>query len=226
MTSHDKIADWPIRRHDLAYVSEAGWRTVFNSHTDLGREPLVIQWARNGWPLVCRRPLPDEEGGMTLGLPLPPAAGKRRLAIAVHHDDIMAIAPPVALRAAIRAAPRAWWHTIQQIGEIADRHSVDVRVFGSLAWHALTGLAYVTTASDLDLLVRVRRDTDVRELTDDLSAIDAAAPMRLDGELMRDDGAAVSWRELHSGAREILVKTTHSIALVDARSFLCERALT
>jgi len=39
--------------------------------------------------------------------------------------------------------------------------------------------------------------------------------MRLDGELVRDDGAGVNWRELHSGARELLVKTTDGVALLD-----------
>ena len=30
--------------------------------------------------------------------------------------------------------------------------------------------------------------------------------MRLDGELMRDNGAAVNWREFHTGAGEVLVE--------------------
>ena len=51
--------------------------------------------------------------------------------------------------------------------------------------------------------------------TADLAAIEAAAPMRLDGELVRDDGAAVNWREFHAGAREILVKTIDGVALLD-----------
>ena len=46
--------------------------------------------------------------------------------------------------------------------------------------------------------------------------------MRLDGELIRDDGAAVNWRELHTGAREILVKTLGGVALLDASHFLRE----
>ena len=40
--------------------------------------------------------------------------------------------------------------------------------------------------------------------------------MRLDGELVRDDGAAVNWREFHAGAREILVKTVGGVALLDS----------
>jgi len=97
---------------------------------------------------------------------------------------------------------------------------VQARVFGSLAWRALTGLDYLTDRSDLDLLLYVRRDTDLRRLAAELAEIEAAAPMRLDGELVRDDAAAVNWRELHAGAREILVKTVGGVALVDTSLFL------
>ena len=43
--------------------------------------------------------------------------------------------------------------------------------------------------------------------------------MRLDGELVRDDGAAVNWRELQAGAREILVKTVGGVALIERQHF-------
>jgi phosphoribosyl-dephospho-CoA transferase len=93
-------------------------------------------------------------------------------------------------------------------------------VFGSLAWRALTGLDYLTGRSDLDLLLHVHRDTDLLRLAADLALIEALAPMRLDGEFVRGDGAAVNWREFHAGAREILVKTVGGVALLDTTQFL------
>jgi phosphoribosyl-dephospho-CoA transferase len=93
-------------------------------------------------------------------------------------------------------------------------------VFGSLAWRALTGLDYLTDRSDLDLLLHVRRDTDLRRLVADLAEIEAVAPMRLDGELIRDDGAAVNWREFQASPREILMKTIRGVGLLDASLFL------
>ena len=65
----------------------------------------------------------------------------------------------------------------------------------------------MTDRSDLDLLLHVHRDTDLHPPGRRPGRIEAAAPMRLDGELIRDDGAAVNWREFHAGAREVLVKT-------------------
>jgi phosphoribosyl-dephospho-CoA transferase len=99
---------------------------------------------------------------------------------------------------------------------------VEARVFGSLALAVVTGLDYLTDRSDLDLLLQVNRDTDLSRLTADLARIEAAAPMRLDGELIRHDGVAANWRELHAGPREVLVKTVSDVALLDAQLFLSE----
>jgi phosphoribosyl-dephospho-CoA transferase len=157
---------------------------------------------------------------VALGLPLPPSAGKRRLSFLMQPEDIVSTTPPPTLRTAGGLAPRAWRPTLDAVDALASRHSVQARVFGSLAWRALTGLDYLTDRSDLDLLLYVHRDTDLRRLTAELAEIEAAAPMRLDGELVRDDAAAVNWRELHAGAREILVKTVGGVALVDTSFFL------
>jgi phosphoribosyl-dephospho-CoA transferase len=89
----------------------------------------------------------------------------------------------------------------------------------------LTGLNYVTDRSDLDLLLHVRRDTDIHRLTAELAGLEAAAPMRLDGELVRDDGAAVNWREFHAGARDVLVKTVGGVGLLDRSLFLSGEVL-
>jgi phosphoribosyl-dephospho-CoA transferase len=92
-----------------------------------------------------------------------------------------------------------------------------------LAWRALTGLDYLTDRSDLDLLLDVGGDTDLDRLVSDMAAIETDAPMRLDGELMREDGAAVNWREFHAGAGEILVKGIEGVRLLDRDLFISER---
>jgi phosphoribosyl-dephospho-CoA transferase len=124
------------------------------------------------------------------------------------------------LRTAGIMAPPAWRPTLERLDELASIHSVDARVFGSLAWRVLTGLDYLTDRSDLDLLLHIDRDTDVAGLVTGIAEIEDVAPMRLDGELVRDDGAAVNWRELHARADQVLVKTIDGVALRDARLFL------
>ncbi|UXN58477.1 malonate decarboxylase holo-[acyl-carrier-protein] synthase [Phyllobacterium zundukense] len=194
---------------------------MLETRRELAADPLVAHWVEKGWPLIGRRAVPGEARGIPLGLPLPPSAGKRRLSFVLQPEEIVSTAPPPALGLVVSAAPRAWRCILERVVAVASQHSLEPRVFGSLAWRALTGLPYVTDTSDLDLLLHIHRSTDILRLVADLAAIQAAAPMRLDGELVREDGAAVNWRELSGGARAVLVKTHDEIALRDAGSFLC-----
>jgi len=193
---------------------------------DLAAEPLVARWAEEGWPTIRRRAVPGEAAGTALGMPLPPFAGKKRLAFLVKVDDVASVARPPLLSDARGSAPAAWRPTLDRLAELAIRHLVEARVFGSLAWQTLTGIDYVTVHSDLDLLLDIDRDTDLDRLTADIAAIEADAPMRLDGELMRDDGAAVNWRELHAGTNDVLVKRLDGVGLLGRRSFVAGEALS
>jgi phosphoribosyl-dephospho-CoA transferase len=209
-----------LRRHDLVFVSPGAWRSLVNDRADLAGEPLVAGWADRGWPLIARRALAGEADGLALGLPLPPSLGKRRLSVLLQPDDVIATAPPPLLSAAIDVAPPTWRRTLERLVELAARHGVEARVFGSLAWHLLTALDYLTARSDLDILLSFARAGDLARLAADLATIEAAAPMRLDGELVRDDGAGVNWREIHARVSEVLVKTIGGIALLDGNRFL------
>lgn len=212
-----------MNRHDLVYVSPTAWRALLGRRADLAGEPLVAGWVERGWPLVGRRANSEEVHGLPLGLPLPPAAGKKRLAVMMRREDVVSVMPPPGLSSAIRVAPLAWQSTLLDLARLTTRESVETRIFGSLAWRAITGLDYLTDRSDLDFVIHVHRDTRIRRLADELACIAADAPMRLDGELIRADGAAVNWRELHAGASELLVKTVAGTSLVDAGHFLAGR---
>jgi phosphoribosyl-dephospho-CoA transferase len=220
MTSPCNRNNSTFRRHDLIFVSPVAWQALLETRDDLAAEPIVAGWIDRGWPLIARRATPCEKSGIALGLPLPPFAGKRRLSILIRPDDVVSTAPPPPLNAAIASAPPRWRHALEEVASLASRHGVEARIFGSLAWQSLTGLQYLTDSSDLDLLLPMPRRGDPIVLTAGLAAIEATAPMRLDGELVRDDGAGVNWRELHAGTREILVKTMDGVALLDTGDFL------
>jgi phosphoribosyl-dephospho-CoA transferase len=226
MTSHFNPNDRKLRRHDLIFVSPVAWRSLLQTRDDLTGEQLIVDWVDRGWPLVARRATPCEKDGLALGLPLPPFAGKRRIALLMRPEDIVSTAPPLELCAAIGVAPEPWQHALKEVASLASRQNVAARIFGSLAWRALTGLDYLTAGSDLDLLFPLHRESDLVRLTTDLAAIEAVAPMRLDGELVREDGASVNWRELHTGQREVLVKTTDGVALLDRNHFLSSGVLS
>ncbi len=204
----------------MVHVDPAAWRTELAARPDLAGEPLIEQWAARGWPLVVRRRCPrDRLGRLALGLPLPPALGKRRVAVDLPLSAIRAVNPPPALAAI--TAPAPWRGTVDALLR-HDTDGVTTRVFGSFAFAALTGLAYLTPASDLDLLWPLTADTPA--LLAKVIAVEADAPGRIDGEVVGTAGA-VNWRELADGAEEVLVKTLDGVALVGRRAFVATAPL-
>lgn len=208
-------------RHALLRVDPAAYALAL-ARADFAGEALLIDWAACGRPLIARRrgacDAPDE---VPTGIPLPPSHGKKRIALQLPARAIQSIARPPRLRDAGRAAPDGWRATIEAICDLCLRAGVEPRVFGALAWSSLTGLDYLSASSDLDLLFDAEPDTDVPGLLEGLARIDVAAPMRLDGEVLRlDAGVAANWRELASGCDEVLVKTLDGVALRPARMFL------
>jgi phosphoribosyl-dephospho-CoA transferase len=223
MTSPSNPPD-RLRRHDLIRVAPAAWDAVLRGRPDLAGLPLLTSWAERGWPLMVRRPGPQDGDGIALGLPLPPSHGKARLAFVVPPEAIVSVEPPPLLDDAAAAAPTDWRPSLAAILDLAARHGLAVRVFGSLAWQHLTGLAYLSAGSDLDLLLPLPAPDQHDDLLAGLAAIEAAAPMRLDGELVSNDGQAVNWRELQTDTPEVLVKTRDAAVLLRRDAFLAAAA--
>ncbi|QVN19630.1 malonate decarboxylase holo-[acyl-carrier-protein] synthase [Burkholderia pyrrocinia] len=214
-------AELPLRRHTLVTLTTAGWGAAFARDPALAADPLVRAWAERGWPLIVRRASPDEAaaGRVPLGLPLPPAAGKRRIALNVAADALATVGPLPALADVLAAAPDAWHAPLRELDALGARCGVQGRVFGSLAWQALTGERYLGPSSDLDIVFPLPDAASLASLLDGLAAIDARAPMRIDGELLRDDGAGVNWRELQARLPEVAVKTAIAVELMPASAF-------
>ncbi|MGU7775574.1 malonate decarboxylase holo-[acyl-carrier-protein] synthase [Burkholderia sp. MR1-5-21] len=217
------FADAPLRRHTLVTLTAAGWAALFARDPALAADAPVRRWAECGWPLVVRRALPGETG-VPLGMPLPPSAGKRRIALSVDAGALASVGAPPAFAAVLDAAPAAWRQPLRELDALGARCGVAGRVFGSLAWQALTGERYLTDSSDLDVVFALPDPARAATLLDGLAAIDARAPMRVDGELLRDDGAGVNWRELHARLPEVAVKTAGGVALDTAAAFLAGAA--
>lgn len=210
-------------RHALLCVDPAAYALALGERPELAGAPLVADWARLRRPLIARRG--GRAGLVAAGLPLPPAQGKLRIAFELAPAAILSVAPPPLLADAAPAAPASWRPAIAAIVALAARLDVEARVFGALAWASLTGLEYLSATSDIDLLFAVGAGTDVAALLDGLARIEAGAPMRLDGEILRlDRGLAANWRELHGAAGhrtgEVLVKSIEGVALLRRQDFL------
>ena len=96
-----------------------------------------------------------------------------------------------------------------------------MRVYGSVAFQALTGQAYLTAASDIDLLLAPRTLEQYRCALALLARHARALP--LDGEILFPQGRAVAWKELlrvPDATAQVLAKSMHAVSLVTVASLL------
>lgn len=203
-------------RHHLLWIAPAIWDDICDGAVtglpeDAARQ--VRGWARLGRPVMLRRRGADEpRDGLPVGLPLPPPLGKQRLALRVPAGAVQASAPPRLLSGVATAAPAAWQDTIGALLALGAACETAPRCFGSLLWQSLTGLDYLVPGSDLDLLWAPPAQ-HLAGLLDGLARLDAAAPVRLDGEIVGMDGMAANWRELAQGTDQVLLKQGDAVVL-------------
>ena len=215
-----------LRRHSLVWITPAGWRALE------AREPAwaeeLAAWARTERPLVARRHDADAASGeVCLGLPLPPhpTLGKRRIALRVPASAIERVEEALALDAVCASAPETWQLPLAQLQSDAAGAGIALRVFGSVAWQALTGLEYLSETSDIDLLFAPGDAAALQRGLELLTTHARALP--LDGEILFPSGRAVSWKEwlladtCAAGTR-VLVKHEHGVALEPAGALMDE----
>ena len=210
-------------RHALVRADPAAWAGLLAARRDLDGLPHLPGWAALGRPLIVRRLNPGEEGGLVpLGLPLPPADGKRRIGLALPALALRPVTAP-SLAEAASHAPSAWRPTLEAVLALADAHGLTPRPFGALLWQAVTGLPYLSASSDLDLLWPCPGPVPAALLAG-LARIDASAPVRLDGEVLIPDGGGVHWRELHDAAEggSVLAKYRDRVGMRAARELVSQ----
>jgi phosphoribosyl-dephospho-CoA transferase len=212
----------PLHRQQLVRLLPAAWGALLSCSAD----PLLTEWAKHAWPLIVRRRSPGESGGVPVGVPLPPSLGKRRVALLVETTDIASVGLLPKPSDVMCAAPREWYPTLQRLDDLARKYRVRAGVAGSLGWQYLTGLQYLSPASDIDVIWSLPSRHEIKEFLTALADIDASAPMRLDGELQREDGSGANWREVNCGTATIAVKTPEEVSLWAADAFVARPGRT
>jgi phosphoribosyl-dephospho-CoA transferase len=224
MTDRSQTSSSPWRRHELLHVAPDVWASAFADCPSLAGLPLVGAWADRGWPVIVRRRAEaDDPALVPVGVPLPPAAGKHRVALLLPPEGVLQRSSPPLLRAAAPVADPGWRSTIASLLAVGARTGVEPAVFGSLLWQHLTGLGYLSPHSDLDVLWPVAAGFDVLSLVLSIARVQRDALLRIDGEVVFADGYAVNWRELWNAFRAthpatVLAKTMEGVRLLDVAS--------
>ncbi|MBW6401324.1 malonate decarboxylase holo-[acyl-carrier-protein] synthase [Roseomonas sp. HJA6] len=217
------MADIPVasrRRHDLLLIASDAWRSALDRSPAMAELPFVRGWVERGWPVILRRHAEAEDNDLVaVGLPLPPGAGRHRVGLLLPSEAILRVRRPPSLRAAAWVVDPGRRPTVPALLQFGERYGVEPAVVGSLLWHHVTGLPYLTPASDLDLLWPVRRLGDIHPLLRGIARLQRDTPFRIDGEVILPDGVAGNWRELWnadtaSGDIDVLGKSLAGVRLV------------
>lgn len=208
-------------RHELVWLNADGWRSArARASAPPAHADALARWQHEDWPLVARRR--DGDAGTEeacLGLPLPPDAdggNKVRIALRINRSGVARHTAPLPLAALL---PSPWPDLLA--GLARDAGSLPLRVYGSLAMQALTGLPYVTARSDIDLLAYPATGRQLHAALALLSQYATRLP--LDGELIFPSGQAVSWKEwlqAKLSQSRVLVKEAHAVQLADPQTLL------
>ncbi len=178
----------------------------------------AASWQRADRPFVVAR-RGEDTAVLRLGFctvePRHPELRPRRVAARTTAADVVAIDRPPALATVVEAARSHPRHAaLARLRDAADTDGIDIRVFGSWMWQALTGEPHVHALSDLDVLVDVADRAAAGRVADFLARQESVTGLALDGELHLAGVGDLSWRELRQDGAEILVKTLDSLRLV------------
>jgi phosphoribosyl-dephospho-CoA transferase len=210
-----------FERHMLVWLGEDGWRAVQRAAREQ-HKPALKLWEGQDWPAVVRRmDIDARDDEVCLGLPLPPdedSGEKVRVSIRAQVAHISRAAPAVDLRAALRSSG-PWRERLAALD--IDAAGMGLRVYGSLAMQALTGLLYVSQTSDVDVLFY---PASRKQLDDGMEVLSRhATRLPLDGEIVFPGGQAVSWKEWRMAMAhpaKVIVKELRSVRLADTASLL------
>lgn len=219
----------PFPRHHLAWLTARGWSEAAAAVPAV-QQHVVRRWQARDWPAIIRRRDADVAADQVcLGIALPPDAEgiKLRLALRVPAADIREVRAPLPIADVMAHAAAPWREALAELEKKALAQGLDIRVYGSLALQALTGLAYLRATSDIDLLFS---PTDRHQLQRGMVLLTAYAQrLPIDGEVAFPDGAAVAWKEWWQASQladgdgmnnRVLAKRSDDVALLSVTQLL------
>ena len=201
-----------FRRHTLVWLSQA-------PHADNDAEGARVErWQAAGRPfMVCRRR--DDRGDLSLGFCTTdekfPELRPRRIGAHGFARHVARTARPPTLAEVAGCRPALdLGDAFSRLAAGAVRVGIEVRVFGSWMWQALTDEPHVRSTSDLDLLIDVADRREAEGAAAFLANAETGLPFKIDGELSFPALGEVHWREYEAGVPEILLKSVGGMRLI------------
>ncbi|MDY7574866.1 malonate decarboxylase holo-[acyl-carrier-protein] synthase [Actimicrobium sp. CCI2.3] len=211
-------------RHDLIWLDAQGWYRCRDG-LDATALAALARWQQSDWPAIVRRAdidMPVDEVCLGIALPPDPDSGdKLRIALRVPVADIRCCRAPLAIDAVLATAPERWRAALRLLADEVGRDALTFGFYGSLALQALTGQAYVTATSDIDLLFS---PTTPAQLEQGIALLQRhAQALPLDGEILFPSGQAVAWKEwvqASGNGSRVLVKEIDGVHLLTMAALL------
>ncbi len=217
-------------RHSLVWLDVQGWCEVV-SQVPLQHRAAITQWREADFPLTVRRrdaDCPNDQ--LCLGIALPPLEGiKTRLPFRIDHRTVHRYQDPLSMAEVLSALPPRWRDAAMRLDLAAQRVGLLLQVFGSAALESITGMRYLHTASDLDILLT---PTNIQQLDACVRLFTTfSKELPLDGEILFGKGYAVAAKEWCNATQQedgfrVLTKHGTGVALMrkDALVALLERS--
>jgi phosphoribosyl-dephospho-CoA transferase len=217
------------KRHQLVWLSERGWREAAAEVPSASRH-LPQRWQERDWPAVVRRHDADAmDDQVCIGIALPPDSEgiKLRLPLRVPVTQIREMRAPLPIGDVLMHAPVSWRSALQELHYKAMAQALDLRVYGSLALQALTGLTYLRAGSDIDMLFTPTNRFQLERGMQLLSHYAQVLP--LDGEVLFPAGA-VAWKEWLQASTDtgnrVLLKRADDVCLMTVAEVVAGAAST
>ena len=205
-----------LRRHRFVWIADPG--DLFDrvaGETPQDDVAILRNWLGKGHPLIVRRPCVSEDRNtLSVGLALPPDPVKRRLAFLLPISYIgKVVEPPPWTDCAAATSPKIAT-IVKSILSATEASELPLQTFGSYAWQYHTGLSYVTSNSDIDLLVPMKRRENWRRFRRSMTE-SQKTHHRVDLEIVLNGDASFNWREFGAPGTRLLFKGNHSVWMGD-----------